>query len=84
LYVLFDYNPATGRVKAMDPWYPDTKNLADNADGVMYLTDPDFRFTGTIEERSLAYYGRPAPGGGTLLVGMPEEMPLRATGQNVP
>lgn len=82
--VLFDYNPVTGRVKAMDPWYPDTKKLSDNEDGVLYLTDPDFRFTGIVQERSLQYYGQPAPGGGTLMVGMPEELPLRAAGLNVP
>jgi hypothetical protein len=37
----------------------------------------DFEFTGTHVERPLSYYGQPAPGGGTLVIGFPEEYTRR-------
>lgn len=71
--VLYDYNPTTRRVKAMEPWFPDTDNLTQQDDGTMYLNDPSFRFVGQQIERDVSYYHRAAPGGGTVLVGYPEE-----------
>ena len=70
--VLYGYNRDSGKVKAMEPWFPDTDNITWTDDGP-YLDDPNFKFTGAHVERPLSYYGIAAPGTGGVLIGFPEE-----------
>lgn len=70
--VLHGFNRDTKKVKAMEPWYPDTQNISWSDDGP-YLNDPNFKFVGAHMERPLSYYSEAAPGTGGLFIGYPEE-----------
>jgi hypothetical protein len=71
--VLYGWGPG-GKVKAMDPWFPDPgpDGLGTDA-GFMYLTDPNFKFSGQLMTQEAKYWEKPAPGQAQLIVAYPQE-----------
>lgn len=65
---------AGGKVKAMDPWFPDPgPNSLGTDNGFMYLLNPNFKFSGQLMTQEAKYWEKAAPGQSQLLIAYPQE-----------
>ena len=70
--VLYNFKKETGKIGAMEPWYPENLQIVQDTPGDLPYVADGKRFTGMHVNRPLSYYHTPLNGSTGLFIGYPQ------------